>query len=519
MVSTGCRDLPEAALMEGGDGHRRRSVHDGIVVVANRGPNDFVWEQGDWVVRTASGGLVSMLTPLARQPNVAWFCCVSEPPHAQQARAGLFTTAADQTDPDLNIIPVPVPADIYHAYYGQISNEVLWMLQHHVIGPDGYAHVDHRRHRAWENGYLEANRRLARAVATSCPAAQGFLVQDYHLYPLPALLRRSFPKTPILHFTHIPFPDVSMLRFLPRMWRQTILRGLLGADFVGLQTRGDVRAFLACCAELLGASVDHDAATVMADDGRRVAVRAYPASVDPEALEQTMGSPAVAEARRRLAPAMEKRTIIRVDRLDPSKNQRLGFQAFGRLLETRPDLRGRVRFLAFLVPSRTDLGVYRAYRDSVYRTIAEINDRFDADCGGPPIQVFYTNDRDQALAAMEWCDVLLINSLEDGMNLVAKEWAVISERPGVMIVSETVGVAEEAASSALLISPLDLEGTAQAMADALDMPPAERAARLARFRARIMRWTAQDWLSSQLADLGLGSVVSGEAAAISRPAW
>ena len=102
----------------------------GIVIVANRGPNDFVWEEGAWVTRTATGGLVSMLTPLARRANVAWFCCVSEPPDAQQARQGLFTTASDQTDPRLHVVPVPVPADTYHAYYGQISNEVLWMLQH-----------------------------------------------------------------------------------------------------------------------------------------------------------------------------------------------------------------------------------------------------------------------------------------------------------------------------------------------------------------------------------------------------
>jgi trehalose 6-phosphate synthase len=173
----------------------------------------------------------------------------------------------------------------------------------------------------------------------------------------------------------------------------------------------------------------------------------------------------------------------------------------------RPELRGRVRFLAFLVPSRTDLDVYRVYRDRIYRKIQEINDRFGADCGGPPIEVFYTNDRDQALAAMEACDVLLVNSLRDGMNLVAKEWAIVSRRPGVLVVSETAGVAEEAANSALFVSPLDLEGTAQAMADALDMPVPERAARLARFRGRVTRWTARDWLSAQLDDLGLGATL------------
>jgi trehalose 6-phosphate synthase len=480
-----------------------------IIIVANRGPNDFVWENDGWVTRTAAGGLVSMLTPLAREPHVAWFCCVSEPPDAQVARQGLFTTAADQTDPSLHVVPVPLPVDIYHAYYGQISNEVLWMLQHRVIGASGYDHLDAERHRAWGSGYLEANRRLAAAVAASRSSPQALLIQDYHLYPLPALLRVSFPDTRILHFTHIPFPEPSLLKLLPRSWRESILRGLLGADVVGLQTRGDARAFLNCCAELLGAVVDHTRSTVAAADGRQVAVRAYPASVDAAVVQQTMQSTVVALARRRLASGMERRTIIRVDRLDPSKNQVVGFLAFARLLEMRPDLRGRVRFLAFLVPSRTDLGVYRAYRDLIYRTIEEVNRRFAADCGEPPIRVFYTNDREQALAAMEHCDVLLINSLLDGMNLVAKEWAVVSERPGVLVLSETAGVVEEAADSALLVSPLDIEGTAQAMADGLDMPLTERAVRLARFRDRITRWTASDWLAAQLTDLGLGTASFG----------
>jgi len=202
----------------------------------------------------------------------------------------------------------------------------------------------------------------------------------------------------------------------------------------------------------------------------------------------------------------DQMSIIRVDRLDPSKNQQVGFLAFARLLEMRPDLCGRVVFLAFLVPSRTDLSVYRAYRDEVYRTIDEINNRFGAACGGPPIKVFYTNDREQALAAMERCNVLLINSLQDGMNLVAKEWAVVADPPGVLVVSETAGVAGDAADSALLISPLDVEGTARAMADALDMPQAEQRARHARFLGRVLRWSARDWINAQLADLGVENV-------------
>jgi trehalose 6-phosphate synthase len=269
----------------------------------------------------------------------------------------------------------------------------------------------------------------------------------------------------------------------------------------------DVRSFLACCAEFLDVSINAECGHVVLGDGRRVTVRAYPASVDPRSLRRTIRSAEVAAAQKRLAAERDSvLTIVRVDRLDPSKNQKVGFLAFARLLELRPDLCGRVRFLAFMVPSRTDLSVYRAYRDAVYQAIDETNARFAEACGGPPIRVFYSNDRDQALAAMERCNVLVINSLQDGMNLVAKEWAVVAQDPGVLIVSETAGVAGDAADSALLISPLDIEGTARAMAEALDMPVVERLARHARFLEHIEQWTARDWLNAQLADLHVPQV-------------
>jgi trehalose 6-phosphate synthase len=478
------------------------AARTGIVIVANRGPNDFVWDGGAWVTRTATGGLVSMLTPLARRSSVAWFCCVSEPPDAEQARQGLYTTAADQTDPRLHVVPVPLPAETYHAYYGQISNEVLWMLQHHVIGSGGFEYIDYARHQAWGR-YLEANARMAQEIVRSGRRPRAFLLQDYHLYPLPGLLRGLFPDTPILHFTHIPFPDPPIMRLIPQPWRLTILLGMLGADVVGLQTPMDVRSFLACCDEFLDVGVDTAHAAVRTPDGRQVCIRAYPASVDARSLRRDVRCETVTAAQQRLDTERADFTIIRVDRLDPSKNQQVGFLAFERLLEMRPDLCGRVRFLAFLVPSRTDLSVYRSYRDAVYRTIEDINARYASRCGRPPIHVFYTNDRDQALAAMQRCHVLLINSLQDGMNLVAKEWAVVAEEPGVLVVSETAGVAADAGDSALLISPLDIEGTARAMADALDMPLAERRARHARFEQSVARWSARDWLNAQLDDLGV----------------
>lgn len=481
-----------------------------IVIIANRGPHDFVWQNGLWVAKPATGGLMSMIEPLARQPNVAWFCCVSEPPGSEAERNALYVTAKDQTDPDLNVVPVPLPADIYQDYYGEISNEILWMLQHHLVGQFGYASLDAKRHHGW-HGYVEANRRMAEAVAATELPVSAFLIQDYHLYPLAKLLRERFPNTPSLHFIHIPFPDPSVLKLIPSAWRKIILEGLLGADVVGLQTPNDVRAFLACCEEILGLAVNYQQGFVILNNGRAVRVRAFPASADPGAVRALAASDAVQAGRDRVAREMREMNIIRVDRLDPSKNQALGFTAFGRLLERRPELCGRVRFLAFLVPSRTDLTVYREYRDAVYAEIERVNAKFRDACGFDPIHVFYTNDRAQAVAAMERCDVLLVNSRQDGMNLVVKEWALVSTKPGVLVVSETAGVAAESARCALLVSPLDVEGTAQAMADALAMPSAARAIWVEQLRRGVERWTARHWLTAQLDELGIAAPPSSVA--------
>jgi trehalose 6-phosphate synthase len=476
-----------------------------LVIVANRGPNDFVWEDGRWRTRPSSGGLVSMLAPLASRPDVAWCCCVSEPPQAVEARRGLYTTAAEQAEPGLHVAPIALPAAMFHAYYGQISNEVLWMLQHGLpLPPDVFTPYSTRT-RAWEHGYVAANSRIANSIAASGWKPDAFLLQDYHLYPLPAMLRARFPRTPILHFTHIPFPGPAAWCQLPPAWSGRVIRGLVGADVVGFQTHRDRANFLDCC-RAFGYRVDQSAHTVAAEDGRTVRVRIYPASVSPEEVRSVLARPTLDDARQRLAARPEQQTIVRVDRLDPSKNQPAGFLAFERLLEEHPELHGRLRFNAFLVPSRTDLQVYRAYRDAVFGQIEAINARFAASCGGPVIQVFYTNDREQALAAMADADVLLANSLADGMNLVVKEFAITSVRPGVVVASERMGVAAEAEGTALLIDPADIAATANALYKALAMPRSQRHVRLHRLRQRVQAWTANDWLLAQLRDLDSAEV-------------
>lgn len=469
------------------------------VIVANRAPTNFIWQKGQWYPQQATNALSLMLEPLVRRPDVAWYCYVSEPPEASEARDRLFVTVRNQVNTGLQIIPVPLPAAVYQAYYDQLCNEILWMLQHGLVGPGGYEFLDAEHYLSWEKGYQLANRQMTKAIVESVASAGAFFIYDYHLYLLPALIRQSFPKTPILHFTHIPFPQATALKLLPFKWRQSILLGLLGSNVVGFQTEKDVRNFMACCEEVLGTQIDLDTMAVQAPDGRRVSVRAYPASVSPHELRQTMLSSKAIEARERLSRYFVNQTIVRVDRLDPSKNQLIGFLAFAHLLEQHPNLCGRVRFLAFLVPSRNNLTVYEAYRKLLYQTVEQINDRFIEKCEQAPIEIFYVNDREQALVAMERCDVMLVNSHADGMNLVAKEWAIVSQQPGVLVLSETIGVTDDALDAALFVSPLDVVGTSEALAIALNMSARERSVRLESFRKRIEGWTAADWLQAQFA--------------------
>jgi trehalose 6-phosphate synthase len=472
-----------------------------IVIVANRGPHDFVRENGRWVAKLATGGFAHMIVPLARQPNVAWFCCVSELPGTEAERDALYTTAKDQTDPDLNVVPVPLPAALFHDYYGEISNEVLWILQHGLVGHVGFTALDERRHRAWAS-YLEASRRMADAIVATELPVRAFLIEDYHLYPLAALLRHAYPETPSLHFIHIPFADPATFKLLPKEWRDTILRGLLSADVVGLQTAADVRSFLACCQELLGSTVDYDRQVVIMP-ARTVRVRAFPASIDPDGLRAFQSSAEVATTRQRLARETRAQNIVRIERVDPTRNQLLGVAAFERFLELNAEFRTSVRFIMVLIPSRTDATIYRSYHDELLAAVERVNARFGADCGFAPIHLISSNDYADAVALLETADVLFLNVRRNGMDLLAKEWAILLQRPGVFVVSDTTGISEETRDTALQISPLDLEGAAHALAVALRMPAPERTARLERFRAAIAKWTLRDWLNAQLEQLGL----------------
>jgi trehalose 6-phosphate synthase len=312
---------------------------------------------------------------------------------------------------------------------------------------------------------------------------------------------------PLSHFTHIPWPGPEAWRVLTASMREGILAGLAGADVVGFHTARSVRAFLACAEEYLeGAFVDHVRPAVTLS-GAVCHVRAYPISIDPDEFAALSADPDVLAQEDAIARDRPEKLIVRVDRTDPSKNVIRGFHAFARLLATRPDWHRRVRMLALLDPSRQEIPDYAEYVGAIHRAAREVNDQFATEAW-TPIELRVDDNFPQAVAGYKQYDVLLVNAIVDGMNLIAKEAPLVNERDGVLILSENAGAHEELGAWALSVNPFDVEGTAQAIAAALEMPAEERHERLQAIREHVREYDVKRWIRTQLDDLdaiGAGS--------------
>jgi len=232
-------------------------------------------------------------------------------------------------------------------------------------------------------------------------------------------------------------------------------------------------------------------------------VRAYPISIDPREVSRVYQSPDAAEWKAKLQADLGNydKLIVRVDRLDPNKNVVAGFESYQQLLQDRPDLVGKVVFLALLVPTRESVPEYAQYKDQTFELIDQINEEFGRK-NWRPVHYIYGNDYARALAALSMADVVLVNSVADGMNLVAKEGVIVSEKPSVLVLSTNTGAWEELGEYSIGVAPDDLEGTAQALAQAIEMPLAEREERHKALEKIVRENDLSNWLASHLTDLG-----------------
>jgi trehalose 6-phosphate synthase len=313
------------------------------------------------------------------------------------------------------------------------------------------------------------------------------------------MVRQARPDAFLHHFVHIPWTQSDAWRVIPRRIREEIYAGILANDIIGFHTRSYRRNFLQCCRDLMDLEVDMEAGIVYWDD-REVWVRAYPLPIDAAATRKVAASERVRDFEAQLLARRREHLILRVDRADLSKNVLRGFSAFDLFLEQHPEFRERITFIAQLMPSRTDVPEYAEYLERIEALVAVVNHRH----GTPdwmPIQLKLRDDLPEAMAAYKHYDVLLVNAMFDGMNLVAKEGPLVNEHDGVSILSENTGAHEELGEFALSVNPFDIQETADSIHAALTMDADERARRAQGLKAIVTARDPGDWIDDQLVDI------------------
>jgi trehalose 6-phosphate synthase len=471
------------------------------VLVSNRGPVTF-GPAGE--VRRGSGGLVTALTGLASHREVVWIASAmsEEDIAASQGHDGRpFTVALPDGGGEYQVRLVASEPGAYDRFYNVFANPMLWFIQHYLWDLSNAPDIRREEVEAFEFGYNVVNEDLARAVLDEIDGQHEpvVMVHDYHLYTLPALVRRERPDVFLHHFIHIPWTQSDAWRVLPATIREELYRGLLANDIVGFHTRSYRRNFLQCCRDLMELEVDFERGVVHID-GREVWVRAYPLPIDAEATRAVARRERTAEFEAELTRRRRDHLILRVDRADLSKNVLRGFTAFDVFLDQHPEFRERVTFIAQLMPSRTDVPEYAEYLERIEAVVAVVNHRH----GTPdwmPIHLKLRDDLEEAVAAYKHYDVLLVNAMFDGMNLVAKEGPLVNERGGVSILSENTGAHEELGEFALSVNPFDIQELADSIHAALTMAPAERERRIDGLKRIVTQRNPGDWIDDQLADI------------------
>jgi trehalose 6-phosphate synthase len=458
--------------------------------------------EGRRVARRGGGGVVTALGGLLAHHDVTWVAsAMTDEDRAVAAeRGGSFVEeTADGASYRLRLVSHDPAA--YERFYNVLANPTLWFLQHYLWGLGSAPDFGPELHEAWRDGYAPVNEGLARAALEELerePDA-AVLFQDYHLYLAPGLVRESRPDVVSSHFVHIPWPEPDYWHALPEEIRVAVHEGLLANDVVGFHTERWRRAFLLAAERLLGAQVDHEAGTVE-HRGHQTRVVAEPISVDPAEFDRLREDPGVLEREAALVARRPEQLVLRVDRTDPSKNIVRGFHAFELLLERHPELHGRVGMAALLAPSRQDIPEYAEYVKAVEAAAHELNERFGR-AGWQPVELDLADDFLRSVAGYKQFDVLLVNPVFDGLNLVTKEAFLVNERDGALVLSENAGVHEELGEWALTVNPLDVSGQADALYAALTLEPAERRRRAEAICAHVRERDVRKWVEAQLADL------------------
>ncbi|MEM9467893.1 MAG: trehalose-6-phosphate synthase [Actinomycetota bacterium] len=447
-----------------------------VVLVSNRGPVSFTEVDGQLIAKRGGGGLVSGLAPLVTGTDTMWIAAALSPGDRAAASEGVIDAA------DMRVRTLDIDPTTFRLAYDVVCNSTLWFLHHGLHDLSRRPVFDRGWAEAWQ-AYRDYNERFAEVVAADAPADATVLVQDYHLALVGPALASARPDLTTVHFSHTPFAPPHLLRVMPTDSAVELLEGMAGHSTCGFHSARWAADYQASCRELLG---------------REVPAFVSPLAPDPDDMHGVASSEACTAALGELDAGLgDRQLIVRVDRIELSKNLLRGFRAFDRLLTDRPDLRGRVVFRALGYTSRDGLPEYLAYRQEVEALVDVINRRW-ADDAWTPIELDFRDDFPRSVAHLRRYDVLLINPIRDGLNLVAKEGPIVNERDGTLVLSREAGIHDELEGACLSVNPYDIVEQAAALGAALDRSAAERASAAAELRARAHARTPRDWFADQL---------------------
>lgn len=446
-----------------------------LVIVSNRGPLSFsLDEHGELRSKRGAGGLVSGIGPLVVDTPTTWIAAAISEGDRVAAERGRIEAGG------FNVATLAIDPTEYRQYYDVICNATIWFVHHGLFDLARRPRLDARWHAAW-TAYRNVNVAFADVVADTAPDGAIVLVQDYQLCLVAPSLADRRPDLTAVHFSHTPFAAPDLFRVLPDPVRRELLLGLAAHAACGFHTRRWADAFEACCTEF----ADRVPPTFVA-----------PLAPDPDDLGRVAASEPCNRALDQLEDLLgDRRFIVRVDRIELSKNLLRGFHAFDELLERHPEHRGNVVFGAYVYPSREGLPEYLAYRQEVEGLARHLNAKWATD-GWSPILLDMGDDFPTAVAALRRYDVLLVNPVRDGLNLVAKEGPLVNERHGALVLSREAGAWEELSAVAMGINPIDITETADALHQTLGWSQDERRSRGERLRDTVAAGTPQQWLDA-----------------------
>lgn len=475
-----------------------------IIVATNRGPVVFKKdEQGKIELIRGAGGIVGSMVPFLQKTHGKWVSsAIGECDHYMNTKYN-SKVPIPLDDPEYYVEYIKTEENIYNGFNGKFANPLLWFIHHSMWNSPYTPCADDDLHQAYDS-YQYVNSRFADAIGQDISQSEKtpiVMLQDYHIYLTPKMIREQHPDVLMSQFVHVPFPSPEIFQQLPNHIQIEILGSILTNDVLGFHIRRYMNNFLQTVKLILpDASVD-DVRGDIEYKGHLCHVRTYPISVDIKTLQNQAQDPKVLAKEAEVNEMIgDCKLIYRTDRADLSKNIIRGFQAYDMFLEKYPEWIGKVKFVATLMPSRQDIKIYREYTDNIRDIVKKINQKY-ATPDWEPIKYICKGDYNMVVALFKRYDVLMVNPILDGMNIVAKEGSIINENNGVLILSNGAGCYEELKDGAICVNPYDLRQTAESINMALLTDEQTKSQMIKEARAAIERNDLNKWVSDQLKDI------------------